>query len=59
MYAYMNRINSDKKLEGILLYPYNNRNLREQYDVDILNGNDVKPSLLKIITIIKLCMKKG
>ncbi len=51
IYAYMNRINTEKDLEGILLYPYNNKKLDEEYTVDVINGNKLKKSSLRIITV--------
>lgn len=53
MNAYMNNINRDGELIGMLLYPmpYNENEISEKYDIDIVSQSAVKKAKLQIQTI--------
>lgn len=53
MNAYMNNINTDDELIGILLYPmpYNENEISEKYDFDIVSKGVAKKAKLQIQTI--------
>lgn len=53
MSSYMNNINTDNELVGILLYPmpYNRNEISEQYDIEIVSKGVVRNAKLQIQTI--------
>ncbi len=53
MNAYMNNINTDNELTGMLLYPmpYSEDEISEKYVIDVVSKGKVKKSILQIQTI--------
>ena len=53
MNAYMNNINAKNELMGMLLYPmpYNENEISEKYNVDVISNGEVKRAILQIQTI--------
>lgn len=51
MYTYMNHIDTDNNLIGMLLYPLNGEAIEEEYDIDIMNKDKMKKAKIKIQTI--------
>lgn len=53
MNAYMNNINTDNELVGMLLYPmpYSKNEISEKYNIDVVSNGIVKKAILQIQTI--------
>lgn len=53
MMSYMNNIRCNNKLRGILLYPkpFEEKEIYESYDVNVVSGNNVKEAKIEFITI--------
>ena len=53
MNAYMNNINTDDELVGMLLYPmpYSENEISEKYNIDVVSNGAVKKAILQIQTI--------
>lgn len=53
MNAYMNNINTNNELVGMLLYPmpYNENEISEKYNIDVVSNGIVKKAILQIQTI--------
>lgn len=51
MFTYMNHLNSDKKIRGMLLYPFNGEDISEKYEIDIMNNFKVNKAIIQIQTI--------
>lgn len=53
MNAYMNNINTDNELVGMLLYPmpYSENEISEKYNIDVVSNGGVKKAILQIQTI--------
>ena len=53
MNAYMNNINTDGELTGMLLYPmpYSENEISEKYSIDVVSKGVVKKAILQIQTI--------
>lgn len=51
MFAYMNHINADNEIIGMLLYPSNGSDISEKYNIDIKNRNVLKEAKIRIQTI--------
>jgi len=53
MNAYMNNINTQKELLGMLLYPmpYNENEISEKYSIDVVSNGQVKKAILQIQTV--------
>ena len=53
MNAYMNNINTDNELVGMLLYPmpYSKNEISEKYNIDVVSNDIVKKAILQIQTI--------
>ncbi|MBQ7668315.1 MAG: hypothetical protein IJS47_03215 [Clostridia bacterium] len=51
MYTYMNQINTDSNLTGMLLYPLNGEPIDETYDVKIMGQSEISDAKLRIKTI--------
>ena len=51
MYTYLNHIDSDKKIRGMLLYPFNGERISEKYEIDVMNKNEMKKATLEVQTI--------
>lgn len=50
MNAYMNNINTDNELVGMLLYPmpYSDNEISEKYNIDVVSNGIVKEAILQI-----------
>ena len=53
MNAYMNNINTDNELVGMLLYPmpYSENEISEKYNINVVSNGVVKKAILQIQTI--------
>lgn len=53
MNAYMNNINTDNELVGMLLYPmpYSDNEISKKYNIDVVSNGIVKEAILQIQTI--------
>ena len=51
MYTYMNHINSNKSITGMLLYPLNSEFIDEKYTVKIIGDNEISDAKFRIRTI--------
>ena len=51
MYTYMNTLDSDGELEGMLLYPQAEESIDESYSIDITTSSGLKEAKLRIKTV--------
>lgn len=53
MMSYMNNIKCNNKLRGILLYPlpFDDEDIYESYNVNVVSGNNIKEAKIEFITI--------
>ena len=51
MYTYMNHIDAENQIEGMLLYPQNGDAISEEYNIDIMNKKEMKKAKIRIQTI--------
>ncbi len=51
MYTYMNQINSNKSITGMLLYPLNDEPIDEKYDLKIVENKEITDAKFRVRTI--------
>ena len=51
MYAYMNTIDFDGEVEGMLLYPQSDENIDESYSIDVTTSSGLKEAKLRMKTV--------
>ena len=51
MYAYMNHINSNKSITGMLLYPLTDEPIDEKYDIKLISNDDISSGIFRVRTV--------